>query len=217
MSVTAGDVMDGAAVLLSDPNKVTFGYAYQLPSLKLAWTELQEALVANGLSEVEETTSTVYDIAINTKEWTSGPTDLLAPIKLWERPDGGTAADFVPMEERIPDPSEPQVAELEVWYFSEGIIKFRGATTIREVQVQYQRELITISSEATVLTVPNVKSFLTYKTAEIICLSRGNKQRYAELQKLSTFFMDQVLSSKVRDGQEKPARQKRYGFSRRSA
>ena len=68
MAITANEVFEAAATLLNDPNQVTFTDADQLPFLKVAWRELQTFLLSNGISDVDEYTTTKLDIAADTKE-----------------------------------------------------------------------------------------------------------------------------------------------------
>lgn len=214
MSVTAGNIMDRSAALLTDPTKVTFSYVVQLPYLLIAWDEIQEELVANGIVDVDEATAAV-SVTAGTKELTNPPIDLLFPLHLWERASGGAEADWVKMDEKVPDPADSQVETLDVWYWEENTIKFRGATTNREVRIKYQKELTTISSEATVIPVSNVKSFLAHRTAAIIAEVRGNKLRAQSLGAKADYFLAKATSTKVKDMQDAPARPKRYGYGRR--
>jgi len=217
MTVTAGDIMDRAAALLSDPSKVTYTYTLQLPFIAIAWDELQEELIANDVADVEEVTSTPIAVTVGTLDLTSGqPGDLLFPLEVWERAVGGAEADWVKMKEKTPDPSDAQVDTLEIWYWHENVIKFRGATTNRQIKILYQKDLITIVSGVTVIPVSNCKSFLSHRTAAIIAESRGNKARAVSLHQRSDYFLAKATTTKVKDMQDTPARPKRYGYSRRA-
>ncbi len=207
--------MDGSAALLTDPSKVTFTYVDQLPYFKIAWDELQEALVINGITDVDENMTTAATIAALAVEYTAAPTDMLFPIKLWERAVGGAEEDWIRMEEDRPDPADPMETELEVWYFAEGLVKFRGATEIREIIMRYQRSLTAIVSENTVLPIHAVKPFLMFRTAAIIAQTRGNKGRAADLDKDALMHYNNLIGAKVKDMQGDPVRPRRYGYTRR--
>jgi len=216
VSVTAGACMDSAAALLTDPNKVTYTYVFQLPYLKVAWDELQEALVANGIVDVDEVLSTPATItAGGVKQWTSQPSDLLFPKGLWEKAVGAPDEEYTELDERTSDPSEIPADALENWWFREGYINFKGSTTNRTVIVKYQRELAAIVSENTVIPVLNVKSFLAFRTAAIIARSRGNKSRADDLDADAKLHYETVIGTKVKDGQGEPVRPRPYGWSRR--
>ena len=217
MAITVADPLDAAAALLNDPDKVTFTYAVMLPFFKIAWRELQTFLVSNGIKDVDEYTTAALTITTNTKQWTDTPTDLLFPIKMWERAVGESDEDWVEMEERIPDPSEAQETELEVWYFKEGDIWFRGADTDREVILRYQKELAAISSESTAIPVRGSISFLSFRTAGIIARARGNKSRANDLDVDAKMHLDSTIATKVKDEQGLPVRPRRYGFTRRAS
>jgi len=207
--------MDESAALLTDPDKITFTYEAQLPYLRIAWRELEEALVANGIADVEEKFSLPSTITANTTEWVGQPIDLLVPLYMWERPVGGPLSSYETMEERESDPFEIPVAELENWFFKEGIIKFKGATTDREVILKYQRELITIVGQSTVLPVFGCGSFLSFRNAAILARSRGNRSRADDLDADATTHLGDSISTKVKNEQGTPVRPKPYGWARR--
>ena len=215
MAITAANVMTAAGALLTDQDLVTFPYAVQLPFLRIVWRELQTFLLLNGISDVDELTTVALDITADTQEWTSTPIDLLIPLKMWERADGGSEADWVLMDERVPDPGEEQETELEIWYFKGSNIWFRGATTAREVILRYQRDLITITDENTTLPIRGAISFLSFRTAGVIARSRGNNGRANDLDTDAKMHLDSVIAVKVKDEQGKPVRPRRYGYSRR--
>jgi len=200
---------------LTDPNKVTFTYAFQLPFLAIVWDELEEALQANGVQDLVEMFTTPSTITTGTKEWSAQPIDLIVPLFMWERAVGGSDDSWEEMDERVVAPFEQQVTTLEVWYFEEGVITFRGATTNREVLLKYQRELVIITDENTIIPVAGVKSFLQFRTAGIIARSRGNKSKADSLDTDAAFHLGQILASKVKNGQVTPVRPRPYGFSRR--
>lgn len=219
MTVTAGNIMDRSAALLSDPSKITFTYTLQLPFLTLAWDELQEELVANGILDVQELTSSPITVTAGITDLSpvGQPADLLFPIKLWERAVGQTDNDWIEMVEKINDPGEVmQVTELETWYWEENAIKFRGAISNREIKIRYQKDLISIVSDTSIISVTNSKSFLSHRTAALVAGSRGNRVRAKELNERGDFYLAKVTSTKVKDSQNKPIRPRRYGYSRRT-
>lgn len=215
MSTIASDVNVQAAALLTDPTQITFTHAVLLPYLRIAWRELEEALVANGIQDVEEKFTTAQTITANTTEWTGQPTDLLIPIELFERKVGGTVDDWELVKERQSDPFEVPQSKLENWWFAEGLIKFKGATENREVILRYQRELIVISSESTPLPVPGCISFLSFRTAGLIARVRGNKSRADDLDADASRHFDTLVGIKVKDEQATPVRPRRYAHGRR--
>ena len=216
MAITANEVFEAAAALLNDPNQVSFTDDDQLPFLKVAWRELQTFLLSNGIVDIDELTTTPLTITADTKQWTSTPVDLLIPIKLWERAVGGSETDWVEMEEKIPDPADPQETELEIWYFKEGDIWFRGANSNRQVILRYQRELAAITGQASAIPVRGSISFLSFRTAGILSRACGNDSRADDLDADAKMHLDSVIATKVKDEQGMPARPRRYGFTRRA-
>ncbi len=215
MSYTAGDVMDQVAALLTDPNKVTHSYATMLPYLRIAWDELQEALLAKGIVDLDEKAAT-KTITAGGVVWNSDlPTDLLLPTNLHEKGVGEADDKYELMTQREIDPAEEQETTLGVWDWEESEIKFRGATVSRVVLLKYQKSLIVISSENTVIPITSGKLYLAFRTAGIISLVRGNKARAAELNKDADFHISKTLGVKVKETQNEPIRPKPYGWSRR--
>ena len=135
---------------------------------------------------------------------------------MWERADGGSDEDWVEMDERIPDPGEAQETELEIWYFKEGDIWFRGANSAREVILRYQRELGAITGPASAIKVRGSLSFLSFRTAGIIARARGNTSRANDLDADAKMHLDSIIGVKVKDEQGSPVRPRRYGFTRRA-
>lgn len=216
MPVTAGKCMDSAATLLTDPNKITFTYSFQLPFLTLVWDELQEALVANGIVDVDEVMSSPTTVSAGGRlQWTGQPADLLFPKRLWEKAVGAVDGEYFPLDERESEPEEMPVDTLENWWFQEGYINFKGSTTDRSVIVKYQRELTAITSENTVIPVLNVKNFLAFRTAAVIARARGNKSRADDLDADAKFHFESMIGTKVKDAQGEPVKPKPYGWSRR--
>lgn len=216
MTVIAGDIMDSSAALLSDPAKITFTYALQLPFLSIAWDELQEDLVSNGITDVDEATTLPIAVTAGTVHLSGQPDDLLFPIDVWERAVGGVAADWVKMTEKKPDPAYQAGETLDIWYWEENFIKFGGATSNREIKILYQKSLLEIANENSTIPVTNCKSFLSHRTAALIAETRGNKARAQVLHARGDYFLAKSATTKVKDMQEAPVRPRRYGYSRRA-
>ncbi len=216
MSYTAGNVMDQVAALLTDPSKVTHTYALMLSYLKISWDELQEALLAKGIVDLDEKSAT-KTITAGIKVWnTDLPTDLLLPVKLYEKAVGALDTTYELMDQEEINPAEELGTTLEVWNWEEGEVKLRGATTDRVLLLKYQRELAAIASENTVLPVTVGKMFLTFRTAGIISEIRGNKTRAASFNGSAEYHLGKILGVKVRESQNVVVRAKPYGHSRRA-
>lgn len=84
-----------------------------------------------------------YFDGTNTTTSIALPSDMLMPLKLWER-QSGTNDVFIPLRE-APDGLDPvdQVDEFRVWEWRENQINFIGATIPRDIRIRYMGVLPT--------------------------------------------------------------------------
>src|SRR3954463_16743375 len=94
MSLTAAEIMDEAALLLNDSNKVTFTYTVLAPWLKRAVNEYSDELAVNNIKLLNKASVVIPTVAGTTT--VPMPSDALLPIMLEERL-AGSANSFSPM------------------------------------------------------------------------------------------------------------------------
>lgn len=197
--MTAADVMDRSAALLNDVSKNIFSYTVQIPFLNTALDELQETLelnnvpMTNELSAVIPITTVMTDIGGTTGP--ALPTDLIEIQGIYERQTGTsndfsllTKVEFLPLFTQL-------TANLVYWTWQKQIVQFLGATTNRDVKLNYiGAVLATIATSATPITLFNSKSFLAYRTAALCAVFLGeNQTRATELDGFALLAMDRLL------------------------
>jgi hypothetical protein len=172
MALTAGDIMDAAAVLLNDAVKTQYTYYVQIPYLNMAINELQEHMELNNVPITNEVT-TAISVAVGVTAITSAtnpaiPTNLIEIQQISERLDQ-SSEDYIPMTRRefLP-PMVEQIDSLVWWVWQNQEIRFLGATTPRQLQINYiASRMFPVSTNADLFTIINCKSFLSYRTAAL--------------------------------------------------
>lgn len=190
------DILDNSAALLNDRNTALFTYAVQLPYFNIALDELQETMEQNNISF---TNSVLSNIRVNAGQtevpFSSMPTDLVEIRSLWERSWGSNEnfqlmkrTDFLP-------PYEQLTTALIYWTWQDQKIKFIGATSDREVRIQYiAKRIPTILTEITQIDLINAKTFLEYRTAALCAQFVGeNSERAAQLNGMAQLALDRFL------------------------
>tara|TARA_Y100000310_G_scaffold26486_1_gene25272 strand:+ start:9870 stop:10508 length:639 start_codon:yes stop_codon:yes gene_type:complete len=210
--VTAGEVMDDAAVLLNDSSKQSYTYAKMLPLLKVTYREWALAKHMSG-DQLLKDRSTAIDIAAGATTVTSAPSDMVLPIRLEERPDGSTGL-YEDMEKTAWEPDETQVETLDVWNWREETIYLRGATTAREVRIYYWKDLAELVDENSNIVGIRARIPLSYKTAALAAGSiGGNMELATALRDVGEARQSETISVNVKSRQDLPVR--RLPFRRR--
>ncbi len=149
---TAGQITSLVRSLLNDSQGNLFTDAVLLPYANSAYRKLQRALGNAGgggfiqddvLLVVAAITQTDTSLQVAITDATAPPnqlpTDLLVPLKMWERPNGSTQ-DFVEMVDLTRHgglPSRAQDPTLSVWEWRADGIYFLGATQDTQIRLRY--------------------------------------------------------------------------------
>jgi len=232
-SLTGAQVMDKAASLMNDTAKTVYTYANQAPYLNMAFDELQEEFELNNIPITNETISPAITVNIGIKVigpvdgiGATGapnyPQDLVELQGLYERL-AGSVEPFVPMTQRefLPHALDDlPTASLQYWVFEDQQIRFIGATTQREVKLDYVKALFPADiDQNTVIGIMNARSFLYYKTAALCSFFIGeNATRAEELDVLATKALDRSLGISVKGKQSIVTRRRPFmaAYKRRS-
>ena len=209
-TLTAGQVMDRSAVLLGDVGKTLYTYVKQLPYLKLALQELQEIFELNEVPVTSMITSTPLQINANVGSitFTSNPplpSDLIEPMKLWER--ARNVDPFVPMTKLnslpIYIPSSSKIGQLASWSWENNQINFIPANQNNDVKIEYIKDLFTaIVDENSTISVINAASFLEYRNAGLCASFIGeDKERSQELDASAGLATDRALGIGIKGRQ----------------
>lgn len=168
-----------AGVFLNDAAKTLYTYAAQLPHLKRANQDLEMKLLIFGAS-VQRINSDVIDVAANALTVTL-PDDFLLPLELWERRDGGSNDDWVPMSEvrTLPEVT-PGATNLVYWSFENNAINLVGAAIATEVLLKYERQLAVITGQNSPEDFTLSKNYLSARTAELCARYIGMNKEMAD-------------------------------------
>lgn len=145
------------------------------------------------------------------------PTDLLEPLKLWERPNGSSDA-FVEMADLTGHgglPSQVQGTTLRFWEWREDGIYFIGATQDVQIRLRYQKALPDLVDGSSPIFIRHATEPIAYFTAAMAAASRG-----AGATQLWTRAGDDVLEDLVERAvrqQQRTARRRRPFSARHGA
>jgi hypothetical protein len=166
--------MNSAAVLMNDAAKTEYTYYIQMPYLNMAINELNEHCQLNNVP----ITSVVADDTLIVKPGVTMldmhtnphlPFDLIEIQQINERL-AGSAENYLPMTRReyLP-PVVNQISELIWWTWQYQQVNFIGATTPRQLQLNYITTGVPIIKESTDnIELINSKSYLIYRTAALL-------------------------------------------------
>ena len=189
---TAGQVTALVRSLLNDSAGNLFTDGLLMPYLNAAYRKVQRALanVGSGTFIVDNLTLVVpavaavdpsVQVAISdaTAPPNQLPSDLLVPLKLWERPSGpaGAGQDFQEMVDLTNHgglPSRPQGATLDLWEWRADGIYFLGATRDTQVRIRYEKAYPDLSDAISVILIRNAQDAIAYFAAAMAALARGS-------------------------------------------
>jgi len=198
--VTASVIFARAAAYLNDASQALFSNNVLLPFGQAAQEELAEKLeennveATNELSSVLVVTTAMTDIGGSTGP--AFPNDLVEIQTILERTQGSNE-DFVEMTkaEFLP-PFVTKTEALIYWVFQNQTVQFIGATTNREIKLQYiGLTLAAITGPNSSISLWQAKSFLAYRTAALAAiLVTEDKVRGDELNAYAGLAMDRLLN-----------------------
>ncbi len=225
---TAGQITSLSRSLLNDAQGNLFTDAVLLPYANSAYRALQRALANAGaggfLSDnfqvvvtavVAADASVQVSITDSTPPPNQLPTDLLFPLKLWERPNG-SAQEFVEMVDLTRHgglPSRPQGLTLSIWEWRADGIYFLGATQDTQVRVRYLKSFPDLTDATSPVLVRNAQEAIAYGTAALAAGARGSP--FAQTwDDAASDAIESLIASAVR--REQQSARRRRPFSSRS-
>lgn len=220
--MTAGDVMDLSASLLNDSSRSRFTYAVQMPYLNMAMAELEEMFELNNVPSTNKTSAAItVEAGVDTLSFTTTPalpSDLKEIQELWEK-DSGISEDYIPMIHREFLPKvDVLTTNLIYWSWIDQEIKFIGATSDRDVKIDYIKSIFSkVQANTDQITVINCKSFLMYRTAGLVAEFIGeNTSRAESLNADALLALDRTLGISVKGKQNISTRRQpfRSGYKR---
>ncbi len=219
MPVTSGNIMDKAAILLNDKNKIEWTYTVLISYLSLSLDELELEYGNNSMPTLKEVSGVVDVAASATPTVLATPADILVPIEVFERADGSTSeSDWVKIQDKEWEDNKVPEATLGQYTWREEAINLPGCTTARELRIRYYKKIADATSVLGTdnLTIGNAVLFLSYRTAALAAEFGGEQKRRAEsLNLYADEYLDKAISRDIKSTQGRPRRRKPFGHKRR--
>lgn len=207
-SITAGEIMDRAAVLMNDPAKTDYNYDTLAPFLRMAIDELVETLGDSQSSPLVYTDPTLITMPIGSNTIYS-PDSLNTPhysgrlmeIQELSERRAGSQDSFIPMRRiEFIDYGIPAASNFGFWSWEAQQIRFNpnGATTPREIQFKIIMDASNINfniAPEQIIGAINARSFLAYKTAAFAAMFIGeNPERAKVLNEAAETSLERIES-----------------------
>ena len=185
---TAGQITSLVRSLLNDAQGNLFTDAVLLPYANSAYRKLQRALGnAGGGGFIQDdvplvvaavaTTDTSLQVSITdaTAPPNQLPTDLLVPIKFWERAAGSSEfCEMVDLTRHGGLPSRAQDVNLSVWEWRADGLYFLGATQDTQIRLRYAKAYPDFTDATSAVLIRNAQEAIAYATAALAGWSRGS-------------------------------------------
>lgn len=138
------------------------------------------------------------------------PTDLVYPLKLWERANGTTGFVGGPMKQRNGGLANiSQQNYLIDWEWKNDGLRFRGALQVIDVKIEYERSLPKLVAPGDSVPIRGVGNAVSYESAKAFCESRGGAISPA-FAKNATDELEALYMTSSRRRQRKQVRRQPY-------
>jgi hypothetical protein len=186
---TVGQITALVRSLLNDAAGNLFTDTVLLPYANSAYRKLQRAIGNAGgggfiqddvllvVTAVTETdTSLQVSISDSTAPPNQLPTDLLVPVKIWERPNLSTDdfTEMVDLSQHGGLPSREQDTTLSVWEWRADGIYFLGATQDTQIRLRYLKAYPDFTDSTSPVLIRNAQEAIAYATAALAGWARGS-------------------------------------------
>lgn len=185
---TAGQVTSLVRSLLNDAAGNLFTDAVLIPYTNSAYRKVQRALANVGsgsflsddvLLAVPAVAGVDPSLQVSITDATAPPnqlpSDLLVPLKLWERPNG-SSDDFVEMSDLTGHgglPSQPQGMNLQYWEWRADGIYFLGATQDTQIRLRYEKAYPALVDGTSAVLIRDAIEPIAFFTAALAAGARG--------------------------------------------
>jgi len=221
---TAGQITALVRSLLNDSQGNLFTDAVLLPYVNAAYRSVQRALAntSAGGFLTDNFTAVVPAVAVpdpsaqvsitdSTAAPNQLPTDLIVPLKLWERPNASTQ-DFVEMVDLSHHgglPSRVQDVTLSVWEWRADGIYLLGATQDTQVRIRYLKAYPDLTDATSPVLVRNAQEAIAYGAAALAAWARGSPlaQKWDDA---ASDAVEDLVSQAVRREQQSGHRRRPY-------
>jgi hypothetical protein len=214
--------------LLNDAQGNLFTDTVLLPYANSAYRKLQRALGNAGgggfiqddvLLVVTAVPSTDTSLQVSITDATAPPnqlpTDLLVPIKIWERAAGSSDEfdEMVDLTRHGGLPSRAQGVTLSVWEWRADGVYFLGATQDTQIRLRYAKAFPDFTDASSAVLIRNAQEAIAYATAALAGWSRGSPLAQKWDEAASDAIEDLVIGAVRREQQSS---HRRRPFSARS-
>lgn len=197
MSVAMSVVLSTSRTLLNDDNATLWTDAVLIPKVVQAHRELQTKLRFAAAPVMRKMMAGVTVSAAATG-FAAPPTDLVEPIRLWEKAPTDPVTSYVPMTEVDPLPDNLAATTLIYWQWINEAVLFLGASVDRMVKMLYWRAIPwTSSPPASTDTIGfiNGELYLAPRVAALAAGSVGDEKVFAAMTALADASLNQVVLS----------------------
>lgn len=183
-----------ARTLLNDDGDSIFTSTVLAPKMFEAHMELQAKLRRADCQVMRKTATS--NVAANGVTL-APPTDLLEPIKLWEKVQGSSDTTYVDMTEQDPlVPNQaPGTTALGVWQWDGTQFNFIGATGNVTVKILYWRTITIPVADGDPIGIIYGELYLAPRIAALQCGSLGEKDRFIYLTDLANKSLEDIISA----------------------
>jgi hypothetical protein len=221
---TAGQITSLVRSLLNDSQGNLFTDTLLLPYLNSAYRKVQRAIAnvgAGGFIQddallvvtavAQQDPSLQVSITDATAPPNQLPTDLLVPLKIWERPNGSSDdfAEMVDLTRHGGLPSRDQDVNLSVWEWRADGLWFLGATQDTQIRLRYLAAYPDFTDSTSVVLVRNAQEALAYATAALAGWARGSPLA-EKWDDAATDAIEDLVSAAVRREQQSVRRRRPY-------
>jgi hypothetical protein len=221
---TAGQITSLVRSLLNDSQGNLFTDTLLLPYLNSAYRKVQRAIGNAGAggfiqddvllvvaAVAQQDPSLQVSITDATAPPNQLPTDLLVPLKIWERPNGSSDdfAEMVDLTRHGGLPSRDQDVSLSVWEWRADGLWFVGATQDTQIRLRYLKAYPDFTDSTSPVLVRNAQEALAYATAALAGWARGSPLA-EKWDDAATDAIEDLVNAAVRREQQSQRRRRPY-------
>lgn len=210
MPYTPADIYANVRPMMNDSAAALWSNTRLREHLIKAYSDLVTEVMAVGVPMTDEV-SALINVPLSAVPTTiTYPTNLIVPIQLFEKTEGATIDNYVPMTrcaflpDRLPD------VRLLDWAWVDQEIQICGASQDNDVKINYVKDLSVLPIDGDPIPIIGGQAYLEYRTAALACV-RGQNFQTAEIYGLEAKSeIAKVLGINVRNLQAVPVRKQPY-------
>lgn len=190
MAVLASTIYATVRTLLNDDGNSLWTDTVLQPKLVQAFRELQAKLIVSAAPVMRTEAAQAIAIGVTTLVI---PADMVAPIRLWEKPVADPITSYIPMTEQDPLPNVAQGVKLIYWQWYQQAINLIGSTAAKSVKIQYWRTLAEPTGSGSDLVFNRAELFLAPRTAGLAAGSVGEDDAMQKWSDIGDMSLNDVI------------------------